>query len=167
MNDNETLYRRRTMEQIELQRLVEKISLEYFNKPFSHQAIFNNRLRTTGGRYHLDTHHLDFNLKVLEAYGTETFEGIIKHELCHYHLHLEGKGYRHGDQDFKKLLKKVSALRYTPSLEIKQGKARRWEYQCKGCQTLIYRKRRFNVKRYVCAECHGAFHLKDRVELNL
>ena len=32
---------------------------------------------------------------------------IIKHELCHYHLHQEGKGYKHRDQDFKDLLKKL------------------------------------------------------------
>ncbi len=106
------------MKQIELQQYVERISLESFNKPFRHKASFNNRLRTTGGRYHLETHHLDFNPKVLRAYGKETFEGIIKHELCHYHLHLAKKGYRHGDTDFKLLLNEVGALRYTPSLEM-------------------------------------------------
>ena len=37
----------------------------------------------------------------------EELIGIIKHELCHYHLHLEGKGYQHRDKDFKELLKKV------------------------------------------------------------
>lgn len=155
------------MNQVELQRLVEKISIKYFNKPFSHQAIFNSRLRTTGGRYHLDTHHLDFNPKVLEAYGQEVFEGIIKHELCHYHLHLEGKGYRHRDRDFKQLLKKVEGSRFTPSLEVKEGKAFRWEYRCKGCQVRIYRKRRFNEKRYICVKCQNTFELKRRVELKL
>ena len=32
-----------------------------FQKPFLHQATFNRRLKTTGGRYHLASHHLDFN----------------------------------------------------------------------------------------------------------
>lgn len=155
------------MNQIELQQLVEKISLESFKNPFVHKAMFNPRLRTTGGRYHLETHHLDFNPKVLKAYGMATFEGIIKHELCHYHLHLAGRGYRHSDKDFKELLNRVGALRYTPSLEVKQGKALRWAYQCKGCQTIIYRKRRFDAKKYMCAECRSAFQLNGRVELNL
>lgn len=84
--------------------------------------MFNNRLRTTGGRYHLETH-----------------EGVIKHELCHYHLHRGGKGYRHGDQEFKTLLQKVQGLRHTPSIEVKQERILRWAYRCQGCQTVIYR----------------------------
>ncbi len=155
------------MEQRKLQKLVEALSLKYFNKPFVHQATFNHRLRTTGGRYHLTTHHLDFNPKILAIYGMDVFKGIIKHELCHYHLHLEGKGYQHGDEDFKQLLKKVDALRYTPSLEIKQGKVLRWEYQCQGCHTKVYRKRRFNLKKYACAACRNTFQLKGRVELKI
>ncbi|EMP3376764.1 TPA: SprT family protein, partial [Enterococcus faecium] len=46
------------MTQEELQQLVEEISLKSFQLPFKHQAMFNPRLRTTGGRYHLNDHHL-------------------------------------------------------------------------------------------------------------
>lgn len=52
------------MTPFELQELVEKISLEFFDKPFQHKAVFNARLKTTGGRYHLNDHHLDFNPKM-------------------------------------------------------------------------------------------------------
>lgn len=155
------------MEEVELQQFVERLSLQYFKKPFKHQAIYNNRLRTTGGRYHLSTHHLDFNPKILAAFGLEVFEGVIKHELCHYHLHLEGKGYRHGDADFKKLLKEVNGLRFTPSIEATLKSVLRWEYQCLRCQTKIYRKRRFNAKKYVCAQCQGRFHLEGRKEIEI
>ena len=79
-----------TLNQSELQRLVEKISLESFSVPFKHQASFNNRLRTTGGRYLLRSHNLEFNPKQLESFGLEEFIKIIKHELVHYHLHLAG-----------------------------------------------------------------------------
>src|SRR5699024_8863635 len=99
------------MKQNELQEFVQIISEKYFNKPFNHQAKFNPRLRTTGGRYHLKSHDLDFNPKILETFGIEIFEGIVKHELCHYHLHLENKGYRHRDREFKELLEKVGGLR--------------------------------------------------------
>lgn len=85
----------------ELQQLVEKVSLESFGKPFQHEAYFNGRLKTTGGRYHLSDHHLDFNPHLLAEFGVDTFIQIIKHELCHYHLHLAGKGYRHRDPEFK------------------------------------------------------------------
>lgn len=153
------------MKQEVLQKWVEKISLKVFKQPFIHEATFNNRLRTTGGRYHLDTHHIDFNPKVLSVLGEEVFVGIIKHELCHYHLHLAGRGYRHADADFRELLQKVEGLRFTPSLEAKQETVLRWEYKCQGCEMHIYRKRRFNPKKFVCAKCRNSFKLKRRVEL--
>lgn len=148
------------MEDKALQKLVEEISIKYFKKPFKHKAVFNSRLRTTGGRYHLHTHDLDFNPKVIEAYGTEILEGIIKHELCHYHLHIVGKGYRHGDADFKQLMKKVNGLRFTPSLEAKNEFINRLEYECSGCGIIVYRKRRFNLNKYVCYSCKNKFMLK-------
>ena len=59
------------MTQQELQRLVEELSLSVFNKPFTHRAVFNSRLKTTGGRYHLSDHHLDFNPAMLTEHGME------------------------------------------------------------------------------------------------
>ncbi|MEG0443803.1 MAG: SprT family protein [Carnobacterium sp.] len=152
------------MNQKELQKLVEETSIHDFGPPFKHQATFNNRLRTTGGRYHLATHNLDFNLKILETFGMEEFIKVIKHELCHYHLHLAGKGYQHKDADFKKLLKKVDGTRYVQSLApVKQPK-KFWVYQCQTCQNAIYRQRRFNTKRYVCGKCRGKLILSGQTE---
>ena len=146
----------------ELEILVKKISINFFGREFKHQAVFNSRLRTTGGRYHLKTHHLDFNPKIVEHFSMEIFEGIIKHELCHYHLHLKNKGYSHGDSDFKRLLKEVEGLRYTPSFEEKKGEIMRWSYQCNDCGIKIYRKRRFNLMRYRCGQCYGTFFLEGK-----
>lgn len=154
------------MNQETLQAYVEKISLEFFQKPFLHQAFINTRLRTTGGRYHVATHNLDFNIKIYEEHGEAAFSGIVKHELCHYHLHLAGKGYKHRDRDFKKLLKKVGGLRYTPSLRENTEAIKIWEYQCTGCGETIYRKRRFNVNRYICSKCASKFKLVDRKMIN-
>lgn len=98
------------MENKALQSLVQRISLEYFNKPFLHQAVFNNRLRTTGGRYMLQNHNIEISMKQFEAYGEEAIIDIIKHELVHYHLHIEGKGYKHRDRDFKQLAQQVGHL---------------------------------------------------------
>ena len=72
----------------ELQALVEKISHDSFRQPFRHNARFNRRLKTTGGRYHLKSHDLDFNPILFEKYGEVELIKVIKHELCHYHLHL-------------------------------------------------------------------------------
>lgn len=148
------------MKQETLQKRVEKLSLEKFNKAFTHTATFNKRLRTTGGRYHLGSHNLDFNPKVLDVHGQEVFEGIILHELCHYHLHLDKKGYQHKDKAFKELLKEVNGLRFTPALTSHKAKAV-WQYQCKGCQLIIKRQRRFNVKKFCCSKCSGRFRLVE------
>lgn len=142
----------------ELQQLVEKISVEYFARPFKHQALFNARLKSTGGRYHLDTHHLDFNPKVLEKLGQEVFEAIIKHELCHYHLHLQGLGYRHRDHAFKHLLKQVGGLRFVPQFMAQ------YHYQCVSCLQDIYRQRRLDVAKYVCRRCRGRLQFVTQKE---
>lgn len=151
----------------ELLELVQTISIQFFGREFTHQAYFNPRLKTTGGRYHLKTHHLDFNPKIVEHFPLATLEGIIKHELCHYHLHLENKGYRHRDVDFKALLKEVGGLRYTPSIEKQIGELSRWVYECCDCQIEIFRQRRFNIKNYRCRRCRGVFRLKEQVQIRL
>jgi SprT-like protein len=44
-----------TMNNEELQRWVERVSLESFKRPFKHLATFNGRLKATGGRYQLQS----------------------------------------------------------------------------------------------------------------
>ncbi|PQC28501.1 SprT family protein [Enterococcus mundtii] len=142
------------MTQEELQQLVEEISLTSFQRPFMHQAMFNKRLKTTGGRYHLNDHHLDFNPTMFAVADQATIIGIIKHELCHYHLHLTGKGYRHRDSDFKQLLVKTGGLRYAPA--IPSNRRQKIEgYQCQKCAEWIYRKRKINTDHYLCGRCRG------------
>ncbi|MBB6447662.1 SprT family protein [Bacillus benzoevorans] len=150
------------MDNDELQRLVEEISNTFFEKPFRHQAIFNPRLRTTGGRYLLKSHNIEMNKKYLEQLGREELIGIIKHELCHYHLHLEGHGYKHGDQDFKWLLHKVGAPRYCSTLPETMEKRRiqrSLTYLCTECSQVYKRKRKLDTKKYVCGRCRGKLAL--------
>lgn len=146
------------MEQQKLQLLVEKISAEVFGKPFQHQASFNPRLRSTGGRYLLSTHNIELNKKYLEQLGEKELVGIIKHELCHYHLHLGGRGYQHKDRDFKNLLKKVEAPRFCkqlPERKIVRSSKRILMYQCTNCQMSFKRKRTVDTSKYVCGKCRG------------
>lgn len=144
----------------ELQDMVETISINEFGRAFKHQASFNKRLRTTGGRYFIKSHHLDFNPKQLEYHGMEAFIGIIKHELCHYHLHLQKKGYKHQDHDFKALLNKVGATRYCSIVPGTQNRTlKSYVYQCRICETRFNRKRRLNTQKYVCGKCKGKLRL--------
>lgn len=144
------------MKDEELQELVETISVKWFHRPFKHEARFNSRLRTTGGRYLLHSHDIEMNPKQLAYYGREEFIRIIKHELCHYHLHLQGKGYRHRDREFKDLLKQVDGARYCQVIPGTRNRHhQRHRYRCKSCGAAYVRKRRINTDRYVCGKCRG------------
>lgn len=150
------------MNEQELQHLVEYISITNFRKPFRHRASFNRRLKTTGGRYHLGSHNLDFNPLVLELHGHEELEKVVKHELCHYHLHLEERGYQHRDADFRNLLKESGGSRFVKDLrQAGTGSAAppKWLYICSACGQMYPRKRRIDLKKYVCGKCKGKLKL--------
>lgn len=148
----------------ELQQLVEKISHEIFHKPFVHEAYFNARLKTTGGRYMLQSHHIQINPKSFELYGLKEVEGIIRHELCHYHLHIEGKGYKHQDKDFKELLKMTNSPRFCAYLGSVKRKQRvpQHVYSCVSCGLLYRRKIRLNTEKYRCGKCSGRLKKEEQ-----
>ena len=151
------------MTNAELQQLVERISIQSFHKPFQHKAYFNPRLRTTGGRYMLRSHDIDINRRYLDEHGMEELIGIIKHELCHYHLHIEGKGYKHGDHDFKSLLKHVGGSRHCSSLPSVNRRSRVLYYVCSQCGLNFERKRKINTTKYVCGRYKGKLRLVKEV----
>ncbi len=141
----------------ELTRLIKEISRTSFGKPFRHKGVFNSRLRTTGGRYLLRSHNIEINPKSYEKFGYVEIEGIIKHELCHYHLHIEGRGYKHRDRDFRELLKETESPRFCSLIDdkTKQISKKVYVYQCVTCKTNYKRKIRMNTERYRCGRCSG------------
>lgn len=149
-------------EEQELQALVEEISLKYFKRPFRHRVKINRRMTTTGGRYHLADHHLEINQHFLAENRRPALIGIIKHELCHYHLHLAGRGYRHQDQDFKLLLKKVGGSRYAPDIGLRKRQKINYLYRCQNCGLIYPRVRRINLRRYCCGKCNGKLKLAKK-----
>ncbi|WP_019787253.1 SprT family protein [Streptococcus sobrinus] len=140
---------------------VKQVSLEDFGLAFEHHAFWNQRLRTTGGRFFPKDGHLDFNPKMYEALDDLTFRKIVRHELCHYHLYYAGKGYKHGDADFKRLLARVDGLRYAPKLK---EQAPRYYYQCQSCGQIYPRKRRMNTSKFRCGKCRGKLVLLEERE---
>ncbi|GGE30364.1 SprT family protein [Streptococcus himalayensis] len=136
---------------MKLTKYVQTVSLEDFGWEFRHTAHWNRRLRSTGGRFFPKDGHLDFNPKIYEEYGLEIFRKIVRHELCHYHLYFQKKGYRHKDKEFKELLQAVDGLRYAPSLE----QSAFHQYQCQACGQVYPRRRRVDVDKYRCGKCQG------------
>ncbi|NBJ71305.1 MULTISPECIES: SprT family protein [Clostridia] len=141
----------------ELHHWVNDISLAYFNKPFMHKVIFNNRLRTTGGRYIPVKKMIELNPRYLEEAGEAEFIGIIKHELCHYHLHIEGKGYKHQDKSFKELMRATNSPRYCSPLPSQQRY--KYTYICESCDQTFKRQRKVDIKKYRCGKCKGKLFL--------
>ncbi|MBB3108502.1 SprT-like protein [Paenibacillus phyllosphaerae] len=141
-----------------LQRWVEEVSLRDFGRPFRHKATFNGRLKATGGRYFTKSHNIEISPHQLAAYGEAETEKIIKHELCHYHLHILKMGYQHRDADFKNLLVKVGGSRYCQQLpERQQRKPAPYKYKlvCVSCKMEYLRKRKVDPRRYACGKCRG------------
>lgn len=149
-----------------LQTLVEDTSIRFFKQKFEHRAYYNARLRTTGGRYHLKSHNIDLNPKVEKELGFDALLGVIKHELCHYHLHMRGLGYQHKDADFKQLLKQVGGSRYVEQIGRPNAVKKYYLYQCSSCYYQYKRRRKLNTKRFVCGKCHHGLKLIKMVELD-
>ena len=107
-------------------------------------------------------HNSDFSfLHVKNPVGefspTGFVEQPIKHELCHYHLHQEGKGYRHQDRDFKLLLRKVEGIRFVERME-----PYRYIYSCNSCGATFYRMRKIDTNKFRCGRCRGSLVLDSK-----
>ena len=149
------------MTDLELTTLVKKVSQEYFGKPFIHQAYFNSRLKTTGGRFHLRDRNIDINPKIYRDFGKEELVGVIKHELCHYHLYNDGLPAQHKDRAFKILLQQVGGSRFSP-IKSSIHKKTYHVYECTNCQHIYHPIKKINTRRYVCGKCHGKLkYIKD------
>ena len=144
------------MNEHELQQLTEEISRTSFHREFTHQIGYNKRLRSSGGRYLLKTGNIEINPLVEQELGLEALIGVIKHELCHYHLHQTGGGYRHRDADFKRLLHQVGGSRF-----VERMKEPNFIYECTACHHRYPRMRKMNTNRYVCGKCRGKLILLD------
>lgn len=144
------------MNEHELQNLTEEISRTSFHREFTRKITYNKRLRSSGGRYLLQTGNIEINPLVEQELGLEALIGVIKHELCHYHLHQTGGGYRHRDADFKRLLHQVGGSRF-----VERMKEPNFIYECTACHHRYPRMRKMNTNRYVCGKCRGKLILLD------
>ena len=144
------------MNEHELQNLTEEISRTSFHREFTHKITYNKRLRSSGGRYLLKTGNIEINPLVEQELGLEALVGVIKHELCHYHLHQTGGGYRHRDADFKRLLHQVGGSRF-----VERMKEPNFIYECVDCHHRYPRMRKMNTHRYVCGKCRGKLILLE------
>lgn len=146
---------------MDLTKYVQQVSQEDFGWEFRHTAHWNNRLRSTGGRFFPRDGHLDFNPKLYEEHGLDIFRKIVRHELCHYHLYYQNKGYKHGDLDFKELLRAVDGIRFAPP---RKSGTIRYFYQCQSCDQEFVRRKRIDLRKYRCGRCRGILQQIEKSE---
>lgn len=151
------------MDDLQLKTLIKQLSLTYFHQPYLGKAAFNNRLRTTGGRYLPGHRKIEINPKYLIELGMDELIGIIKHELCHYHLHITGENYRDRDASFQRFLKQVGAPKHCQPLPSVQKKPKIY-YSCTQCGQHYIRKKKIDLKRYRCGACRGKLKQLNKKE---
>lgn len=139
----------------QLLELVRSISAVSFGQPFRHKSRYNTRLRSVAGRYLLVTHDLEFSHAHAVKFGRDDLVKTILHELCHYHLHLQGAGYRHRDREFKELLAEVGGSRYARALQPRVVRPIAHRYICTQCAIVYERRRSLDTTRFVCGVCKG------------
>lgn len=142
-----------------LTKLVQEVSQKYFCREFTNKAFFNTRLQTTGGRFHFNSENIDINPRILELYDEKVLVGVIKHELCHYHLYKQKIDGTHRSPQFKRLLKEVDGLRYVPALKERKYKI----YVCKDCGVVYKRVKKINTRRFACGKCRGKLFLRKEI----
>lgn len=147
------------MTDLELKHLTQKIAQTDFGIDFPYEVTFNRRLKTTGGRYHLNDHHIDINPLMLEEFDQTVLIGVIKHELVHYFIHMQGEKPDHRNPHFKQMLQQVGGLKYAPKTSQKRSPKYQLIYQCQNCGLKYRRQRHINTKKYVCSQCHGRLKL--------
>ncbi len=97
---------------------VKTVSIEDFGWKFKHQALWNKRLRTTGGRF-FPRMAMILIPNSMRNMALKPFENC-PYELCHYHLIFQGKGYSILIE-ISSLLAKVDGLRYAPKMQKRSG----------------------------------------------
>lgn len=89
---------------------------ENFNMSIEIPIVIDGRLTRTGGSYH-HTIKKPIMIKVSERFmygalldneGVEAILDVLKHELVHYALHMQGKDYNDGQKEFEETLAKLN-----------------------------------------------------------
>ena len=106
---------------------------DHFDITLHIPIIRNNRLRSTLGRYVIDSNDIPIRIELsgnVLTYGNkETIIGVLKHECIHYAYHVQGKNMHDGDPEFELALKRFNA----PSTEtLKVGKY--YVFECEQCK---------------------------------
>lgn len=142
----------------ELLALTTRLSLTWWQRPFTGTVCWNSRLRTSAGRFSHRTQTIELNLRHASHFGHGSLEETIKHELIHYHF----PGAGHGPI-FRQEAARIGCARFCQPIP---RPVRVHTYQCQQCGATFQRRRSFNTRKFRCARCQGMLKLLEtRIEL--
>lgn len=126
----------------DLTKLAKEFAMEYWGMEFNVPIIINNRLRNSLGRMCFNLERLTGKIIptklemagiTLSNYNNNTIIGILKHELCHWALAMQGKPFNDGHPVFEKELQRIGA----PSTNTIQSAGTVYTVCCSSCKKQI------------------------------
>ncbi|GGK25153.1 protein SprT [Caldalkalibacillus thermarum] len=141
-----------------LKRLANKLSLHFWGKPCQIPVTWNGRLTKTMGRFlYTEQNGQRTPLKIeISKYAAhwidrEIFVAVLLHELCHYHLFIEGRPYHDHHPVFEQELRRVGAIS-TQRVQLPQ---KAYKLYCQRCGGYLGLRRRINVGHYRSICCRA------------
>jgi SprT-like protein len=133
--------------EMDLQSLAESLSIELFSRPYLGAVRLNPRLRTSAGRFLGAGKIIEINPAYIDAHKQKGLIDTLKHELIHYHFPQAGHG-----PVFRREAERIGCSRFCLPLA---GSVPTRRYVCESCGHIYLRRRRIDIKRYLCGKCKG------------
>jgi SprT-like protein len=144
--------------------LANKLSQHFWKKECTIPVVWNGRLKKAMGRFLFSYQgkkripvRIEMSKHAAQFINREIFIAVLLHELCHYHLFIQGHPFDDHHPLFEKELGRVGAIS-TNTVQIPQ---KGFELICSQCQQTIGTRRRMNTSRYLSGCCKAKIAKKE------
>ena len=163
--------------QYQLEKYAEKFLKDNYNMKLLVPLKINSRLRTTCGRFVYTQYvnkpstpkSVEINKYFLENNEPAVVLDVLRHELVHYALFMQGKPHRDGHPVFENELKRLGIVSQDTidKYNIKTRPAKIRIYECVDCGHKYKRQRALahGGKYHRCGYCKGKLIDKGRIKI--
>lgn len=141
-----------------LQALANKLSLHFWNEPLKVPVAWNGRITRSMGRFvyrmkgkNREPVKIEMSKYAAQFVDREIFIAVLLHEMCHYHLFMQGKPFLDHQPDFEQELERVGAI----STNTVKLPSKAYKLHCKQCKQVLGHMKRINPDRYRSPCCHS------------
>lgn len=136
--------------------LANTLSQRFWQKDCSIPVAWNGRLSKAMGRFLFSPQgkknlpiRIEMSKRAAHFLTSDLFSAVLLHELCHYHLFIQGQPCDDHHPVFEKELRRVGAIS-TNTVQIPQ---KGFQLFCSQCEKSIGTRKRINTARYLSACC--------------